>query len=248
MYKGKLILFTAFYKYETISPYAESLHTTSMVLNKLGIDFEYWNSKDDFHIERSFNHALTKFALSDADDFINIDSDEAWEPASVVKILQHDKDIVTGVYRQKNEWGKFTGIPVKENGAYVGEMKDGKALLKADRVPAGFLRVRKTPLLAYMNKYPDKYFMYQDEKVYPFFWNEIEGNTFFGMDYAFSEKMKELGFELWIDPNLDIAHYGLKRYDGNYDEFLRGQKAINEVKERACQLESIKSLKNLSSD
>jgi len=229
-YSGKLIIFTSFYKHETIAPYCESLVATSVILEKLGIRWDYWPSKGDFHIERSINDALTRFAMDDeATDFINIDSDEAWSPMAILRMIKMSEPIVSGSYRVTNAWDKFTGVYRTGDGVPLGKMiAENEALLEADRVPGGFLRIKKEVVKRYIDAYPEEYFLVQDRKVWPFFWNEIKNHEFIGMDYALSDKLIALGYQLWIDPLLEIDHYGLTKHSGTLDKFLRDQKAASD--------------------
>jgi hypothetical protein len=233
-YAGKVILFTSFYKQQTIAPYCKSLVLTTLLLKELGIKFDYWPIQGDFHIERAINYAITKFGMDKtATDFINIDSDESWNPADIIKLLNYEEEIVAASYRITNSWDKFTGaIKRADNGMPIGRLITGdSAILEAERVPAGFIRIKKNVVQRFIEEYPDAFFYGEDNvKVYQFFWNEIKDHQFTGMDYVFSDKLKTLGFKLWIDPNIDIGHWGITEYKGSLDKHLRAVKAMNDLK------------------
>jgi len=239
-YDGKVILFTTFYNRQTISNYAESLYKTALVLERLGIKQDYWASEGGFLIEVALDQALTKFSESDATDFLIIDSDEAWNPAAVVMLLMHTEPIVCGTYRKKNAWAEYIGDFKKtEDGHVMGVQKNADCILiEADRIPAGFLRIKKEVILKYIEKYPEHYYI-NGEKIYSFFKNEIINNQFTSMDYVISDKFKKLGYQIWIDPALEIDHFGLTEYKGNFDKYLRGLKAIEDVKKMATNIKGV---------
>lgn len=231
-YEGKLIIFTAFYKYYCMSPYCRSLYQTIVTLEKLGIKHDYWCGENSFHIELSIADAFTRFTESDATDLLVIDTDESWNPVDVIKLLYYPDPVVAGTYRKKITGQNYIGEYKKENGYVKGkQIAEDKFLIEADRVPAGFLRIKKEVLLKYIEKYPEDYCYLNDKKIYLFFMNEIKNHQFTGMDYCFSDKLKELGYEIWVDPSCDISHWGDIEFKGNYDKYLRGLKAMEEIKD-----------------
>ena len=232
-YNGKLIIYTQFYKFQTIEPYAESLLITGLLLKELDINFDYWPMANETHMGRAVNDALTRFANDkEATDFLNIDSDESWSPESVIALLRHPEPIICGVYKQTGEFDRYTGEPeTDEDGRPIGKLlDDNTAILKYRRIPFGFVRIKKEVVQKYIETHPDDYFNYADRKAYRFLWDDVLGEEFTGMDYMFSKKMRALGYDLWVDPNCEVNHWGVREHKGNLDKYLREQKAIEDVK------------------
>lgn len=231
IYNGKIIIFTTFYNRQTISDYTESLYKTALVLERLGIKQDYWSSEGGFHVEMALDESLTKFSESDATDILIIDSDEAWNPESVVKLLLHKAPIICGTYRKKNAWTEYIGnFKKNDEGYFLGQQVNDMPIIEADRVPAGFLRIKKEVILRYIAVYSDNYYYINNKKIYSFFMNEIKNHQFTGMDYCFCDKLKSLGYKLWVDPALEIDHFGIIEHKGNFDKYLKGLKAIEDVK------------------
>lgn len=231
-YDKSVVIYTPFYKYQAMLPYVMSLFQTAMVLERLGVKFDYWGQEAGFHVVWGVNESLTKFAESDYTDIIIIDSDESWNAQDVVKLLLSNKHVIGGTYRMKNRWDDYLGIYKRnEDGYIMGEMvSETNAIAEAERIPSGFLKVNKKVLTDYIKTYPEDYFYLNGVKSYKFFFDEIKEHQFTGMDYCFSDKMRALGYKLWIDPTLEISHWGMTEYKGNFDKYLRGLKAIQEVK------------------
>ena len=226
LYKGKLVIFTPFYKAQAHARYTQSLVATAQVLERLGIKWEYKPECGDFHVERALNGALALFmADPEATDFLNIDSDEAWHPEAVLRLILHPHDVVGCAYRMRNRWEKFNVTPQFEDGKVMGYVApDGKTMLRVDKIPAGFLRIRKPALEKWVAAYPDEWYMDGEVKVPRFFWLDVHDGRMQSQDWAFSRKMIAAGVELWCDPNPRISHFGDTEYAGSLDEALRSPK------------------------
>jgi hypothetical protein len=46
---------------------------------------------------------------------------------------------------------------------------------------------------------------------------------FIGEDYSFSNRLRNMGVDLFIYPNAHITHFGIHGWSGNYDNFLKEQ-------------------------
>ena len=227
-YRGKLVIFTTFYKHQAYAGYVHSLALTAMVLGKLGIEWDYWPYSGDFHVERAVNRALTNFLASDATDFVCIDSDEAWNVEGLFRLITRPVEIIGGAYKKTNDWEQYTcKFKVDDNGVPMGEIMDGEPVLEVDRLPAGFLRVTKPVLQKFIEAYPDRWYWDYDKdgtrhKVYQFLTTVLRDHEFFSQDFNFSEDLKAIGVKLWLEPNITIGHFGLTEYIGNVDQHLRG--------------------------
>ena len=227
-FTGKLIVFTSFYDYKGHAPYIQSMIALAIVLERVGIRWDYWPVMGDFHIERCINEAYTRFYNDpEATDILCIDSDESFDVSGVLRMISHPEEIVAGVYRMKNNWQNWTGIWTvdEKTGQPKGKiLPDGTALLEAYRVPWGFLRIKKTALQRYIEHYPDLKYGGKNGDEYIFCQQEYRDNQFFSQDYVFSERLKAAGCKLWIDPNITIGHWGNIEHSGNLDQHLRALK------------------------
>jgi hypothetical protein len=232
VYNGKVVIATCFYKKQTIADYCHSLCSTVIVLERLGIKFDYWPIMGDFHIERGLNGALTKFLEeTDYTDIILIDSDESWNPQDIVRLLLHEEEVVGGLYLQTNKIRRYPAVlKTAEDGSHLGRMlPDGNCILEAERMPSGFMRINRSALEKFVAHYPDEWFWIEDKKIRSFFVNEVIDHVFYGMDIALSEKLRKSGVRLWVDPICDITHWGLTEYQGTYDQYLRNLKTTQDA-------------------
>lgn len=226
-YDGKLAIFTSFYSHYAYAPYVISLAQTLGVLSRLGVNWDYLARPSDFHVERAINNTLTE--LMERDDFTDvllIDSDESWEPEGVVRLLLHPEEIVGASYRMKNKWEEYVGSIRQGDGGPQGKiLKDGTALLVADRVAAGFLRVKVSALRKWAAAYPDLVSQEPDGKKVQFFSRMLaDTGEMMCQDMAFSKRWLDIGGELWIDPNVKVNHWGMECHAGDLDKHLRDAK------------------------
>ena len=243
----KVIIATPFYEMKGYSPYISSLAQTIQILTKIGIEHEWWELSGDSYVERAKNTIMNKF-LEDpaATDLFMIDADMQWNVDGFINILKLPEEIVQGSYPQKNQWDKFTAIPVfvaQEDGRHhpVGrELPGGTALIKAAYLAGGFLRMKRSALQKYKDHYTD--LVYYDggadpskpDRLYTQFFNcELRKNEEgislrWGEDRIFGLRMNAIGIDTWIYPNIEFGHYGVKGWMGNYHRFLREGATVKE--------------------
>lgn len=225
-YAGKLVIFTTFYEYRAYAPYTKALVFTCGLLDKLGIKWDYWQRAGDFDVDNAINETLTQFMKDEeATDFLMIDSDEHWKPEDVVRLLTHPEEIVAGTYRMKHRWDHYVCVPKEEDGVPVGKrLPDGTHLIEAERVAAGFLRMKKSALVRFSEAYPDLHYTENGVDVTAFFQRFVLNKSRHSEDYGFSRRWRDIGGQLWVDPMIKVDHYGLTEYPGDYHAYLVGRK------------------------
>ena len=239
--RPKVIIATPFYEMKAFSPYVASLQMTVQMLVRLGYDYEWWELSGDSYVDRAKNTLFTKF-LEDpaATDLFMIDSDMQWNPQGFLTMLNLSEGVVMGTYPQKNIWEKYTAIPemVEQDGKFhpIGRpLGNEEALIKAAYLAGGFLRIKRAVLEAYKEKYEEQYHYYDqgadpsapERKYIEFFTCErgkmVEDGPVlrWGEDRVFGKRLAAIGIDFWIYPNVDLTHFGIKGWSGNYHKHLR---------------------------
>lgn len=242
----KVIIATPFYEMRGFSPYIVSMVQTVDALTKFGIDHEFWELSGDSYVDRAKNTLFNKF-LEDpfATDLFMIDSDMQWGADAFLKMLFLPEEIVQGSYPQKNMWDVFTARPslVEQDGKFhpVGRMlDDGTALIKAEYLAGGFIRIKREALQRFKDHFKDLVYMdvgadpNNPQRVYTEFFTcerrpQADGGIAlrWGEDRVFGLRMKEVGIDSWIYPNANFGHYGIKGWHGNFHQHLMQQAAAN---------------------
>lgn len=239
-YQGKLIIASPLRTGEAYSAYIAALGETRLTLERMGIDHDYWPLDGDSYVDRARNTICARFLESDATDLLFIDSDEGWDVAGVLRLLKHQEEIVGGSYPIKNNWNHWGAVPLLHDDGRtpVGKVKpDGSILVAAKFLPAGFMRIKREALERFVQKYPDRFYFdasadpgAPNRKFHAFFHciYDFENHARYGEDTGFCKQWREMGGEMWIEPCITIGHFGVKEWRGNYDEFLRSNKAANQ--------------------
>lgn len=231
----KVIIATPFYEMRGFSPYISSLATTIKTLTMLGIEHEFWELAGDSYVARARNTICTKFLEdSEATDLFFIDSDMSWNADAFVRMLMLPEEIIGASYPAKNMWEVWTSHPkLTEDAGHLRPMgrplQDGSALLVAETVATGFMKIKRAALERFAEHYPQ--LRYQEpgadqskpDRMYIEFFATERGKDglWYGEDRMFCKRLKEMGTEMYIYPNVNMGHFGVKGWSGNYDQYLR---------------------------
>lgn len=166
---------------------------------------------------------LRKAFEADTDAIVFLDHDVSFRPEDLVKLIEAPGDVVAGTYRFKKVEEEYMGalVDVEDHRPIVRE--DG--CIKADRVPAGFLKITRTAVETFKRCFPRLVFKDRDgcESVDLFNHGAHDG-LWYGEDYAFCRNWVSIGGEIWLVPDLNIDHHhGDVAYRGNFHEFMLRQ-------------------------
>lgn len=176
------------------------------------------------------NHLLTTFANSDADELVFIDSDEGWEPGAVLRIISHPVDIVGGTVRVKKDEEEYRVRWLPEEELVGIKISETQAIVEVEGLGTGFLRISKRAALKLIEEYKDTEFMWpesEDGKCYALFRNGVLNGQYFTEDMYFCIKAREKGFKIYLDPDINFSHTGLKTYSGSCGDWMKNRKNGN---------------------
>lgn len=216
----KLFVATPFYLCTTWLQYTLSLVNLMMTLRNLDLAAEFKPLPGDSYIDRARNSILSMFLSSDATDLLFIDSDMGFKPGTVLKLWLADKPIVGCAYPVKNAWDQFTTRLAEDAEGFT--IHDGP-LIRADMLSGGFIRfTREAVEKLWEAEKGREYKDCQGRVCRPVFEHGERDNGYWGEDYWLSKKWEALGGELWLEPDADLVHVGMKEFKGNFAEhFLR---------------------------
>jgi glycosyltransferase involved in cell wall biosynthesis len=162
---------------------------------------------------------LRKALDAKADIIVFLDYDLSFPPDALVKLIETEGEVVCGTYRFKADEEKYMGRLAEDERGRPIVREDG--CVKADWIPAGFLKVTATAIDAFMGAYPELCFGPRYAPSVDLFNHGAHEGVWWGEDYAFSRRWKELGGEIWTIPDLDLTHHSKdKAFPGNYRKFL----------------------------
>lgn len=186
--------------------YLSSIFKSQNFLNKNNIDCHLDIIVDEPILELARNRLLSIFINSDYEDLVLIDSDQAWEPEDLVKLINSDKD--------------FIGAPVilkTENRYNVSfEKHSNEDIMEVDYVGTGFLKISKKVAKEVFN-ISKKYNSGNDAMAFEV---TVIDDQILSEDFSFCKKWKSLGGKVLIDTTINPYHIGISAFKGSFKEHL----------------------------
>ena len=195
--------------------FANSLIETVKQAEKKGIFVHAIYTSYDSLIQRARN-SLIKLAIDGGyDDLFFIDSDTEWEPEWFFNLLERPEPIVGGALIKKTDKEGYTVKLVDKKLKY----SEDKKLLQVDGVGTGFMKVSKFALDK-LWEMSDEYTS-EGEKHRMVFDIKVENGDLISEDYILCNKWKSLGYKVWLDPTITCNHIGIKKFKGNFENFIK---------------------------
>lgn len=144
------------------------------------------------------------------DDMVFIDADEFWEAKYLIEILQSPKDVITIPVVDKNDKEQQFNIWTTQD--KIIDPEDG--YIKAKATGTGFLKLSKKVIDDLWESNIEMVFRQRKLKMICDY--DYRGNGFIGEDIVLSEKIIELGYNIWINPHHTVSHIGLKTFTGDF--------------------------------
>ena len=201
------------------APYIRSLEASIPLVKAAGWQEGYAQELQNPYISAA-RALMTRRALdAGADVIVYLDYDLSWDPEDLVKLIETEGDVVSGTYRFKKAEEEYMGVlsPTLDGRPIV--RADGA--VKADWIPAGFLKITKGALAAMMKAHPELMYGDPTRPHFDLFNHGAHNWTWYGEDYAFSRRWGAMGGEIWLVPDLNITHWnGKEAFPGNFHRWL----------------------------
>lgn len=228
----KIFIATPAFDGKTHVPYTISLAETYNFLLQNGIQCRIGINTSGSLLVAERNRLIKQFLATDCTHMLCIDSDIGWPPQAVLAMIKHEKDFVAGLYPARGPENVFLFRPVeREDGSLLA---NEQGLFKMNFIPAGFMMIKRHVLERLCAKFSDKYFEPKAEKMkhesgYCLFETEVFEGEFWGEDYVFCKRVREAGFEIWIDPMVEFDHAGKR---GAFYQMLKQKEDADKALEK----------------
>lgn len=207
---------------------------TLSALGAAGIPSGTCMAAHDPYLGKVRNKIATEFLTQwpQATHLFFLDDDIGWPAQKVVDMIRHDVDLVAGVYPKKTDNPEYPvqlamedGQPIEKNGLY-----------KAALAPTGFMCIKRHVLerlaakagqyldttnpnasVWQFNIFDNGFFLPSGEV--PLNQGGVRGE-FWGEDYYFGRKWRDMGGDIWIDPDIEFSHRGSKAWRGNFNHAI----------------------------
>ena len=202
-------------------------------------------------ITRGRNKMVIKFLEDESlTHLFWIDSDIAFRPQSVCRLLLADRDVCAAVYPMKSfnwpegglpqgmtrrefelRFGEFPYNPI-DHGKAASKFVDPDGFVEVAEAPTGFMCIKRHVIYDMMKRYPELNYMPDGPPNHPkahlhwlFFDCMVDPDSgrYLSEDYAFCRRWRDMGGKVYVDVDTPLEHLGQMAYHGNLFESLRAQ-------------------------
>lgn len=176
-------------------------------------------------ITRARNEMLAAFMASGCDYLFSVDSDVAWQPDTPVRLMAHDRPFVAATTVKRG-----TDKVCIRNFDWDDPRFDYDAdagLLRVGAVGAACVMIRRDMVEAMERAYPNLKIWIGDvdgetkPHLYAFYHEIVNINcNLEGEDYAFCERWRAIGGDVFVDPWVSLTHFGEVEQGGRLSDGL----------------------------
>lgn len=200
-------------------PAAFALAGLALDSAKYGFDLQLADVSGSSIITRARNMLVDRFMTSNCTDLLFVDADIHFKQEDVLRLLalSHDKDVVCGAYpRRGGATSFFTDIDYTDDGGVT--FDDG--LLRVKRIGTGFMLIRRHVLAKLIEDHPEWRYHVDAMDTHHFSVFDFKSSPagYIGEDYLFCDRVREAGFRVHLDPNVNLGHYGQKEFTGDFQK------------------------------
>ena len=244
--RPKIFVATPCYVGQVHVKYMESIMGLQHMLTQNGIGFEFFNVPFDSLIPRARNASVTRFMQSpETTHLLFVDADIQFHPASVIKMLKEDKDVICGCYPKKavdfeavkNNYSKTTNqveliqssVPYAFNFKPQRSHRMERGVVEILDAPTGFMMVKKQVIRDMIKKYPETEYIndvkaYQikpDDRFFDLFQSQVFDRRYLSEDYGFCRLWQMIGGLIYADLTVRLNHIGQFCYFGDPIVYLK---------------------------
>jgi hypothetical protein len=183
---------------------------------QLGIDYTVETMTNESLITRARNTMTAKFLnTKDSTHLLFVDADIGWEPWHVLLLLNHDVDVVGGLYPMKS-------MPIQwvVNGVENGDISEDGHVQEVSKTGTGFLLIKRH-VFEKLNEHPAVVPFKNDIGIDPeldqymktYFDTDVREGRYYSEDWTFCENWRDLGGKIWIDKRILLTHTGTYVFD-----------------------------------
>ena len=142
-----------------------------------------------------------------------LDSDVGFEADDVLKLLNHNKEMVCGAYPMKT-------IPLKWNFTLTQPQQREGDLVAIDKIGIGFSLIHRNVFIRIAKQYPELKYIPTNESTthnpteqefnnsYHYFHEMRQGDIYLPEDLSFFTRARSIGMQAWMDTSINLCHVG----------------------------------------
>lgn len=254
--KGVTILVaTPCYGGQVFQGYMQSVLALQRLCDRIGWNLVVKTHGNESLIPRGRNlYVAMTLGIPQITHLLYIDADITFQPESVVRMIQEDKDITAGIYAKKGlNFAKVRDLAVKNPDMdpaklqhialdYVLNVDGGnipiqRGFIKCKYVGTGMMLIKRQVLEKMIEAYPETKYNndiagYNAPELVDNFYALFDciihpvSKRYLSEDYLFCERWSQIGGEIWADITAQLTHCGTYHFEGNFMEHILHQSQI----------------------
>jgi hypothetical protein len=212
----KVMIGTPCYDGKIAAHYADSMLNSVILGSKEKIIIRPVYLLHQAVIQYARNELLRMFLASDFEQLVFIDSDQAWDPEDLIKLIKSDKDFVGAPVIRKAEQEMYN-IKCVDNPLEI----DKNGYMVVDSVGTGMLKLSRECVQKVWDSSLEYTMDFQKESNRMAFEIGIndKGQTI-SEDNVFCQKWQDLGGKVYVDTSINPYHIGDKVWKGDFSSFV----------------------------
>ncbi len=212
-------------------PFIESLEKSIPLIVGAGYDEALTQEVGNPYISGARASMLKRGLRSQGDIFLFLDDDLSWDPKDLLKLVQTEGEVVGGTYRARDDTEEnYMGRVLQDENGKITSMRDD-GCIECSCLPAGFLKVTKEGVDKFMKGYPELCYGPGYDQAVDLFNHGAWKGLWWGEDYAFCRRWRDIGGKVWLIPDMNIDHHEWatperpegRVYKGNFHQFMMRQ-------------------------
>jgi hypothetical protein len=198
-----------------------SVLANMVALLKRGDQFTLWDESGNSMIAHARDLILAKFLATDCTHCFFVDNDVVFPADAVLRLVDSGVDFSAAVYRQRKDPANFCVQWDTSKPELWADPETG--MLEVLAVPAGFICLTRSMVQRMTDAYPQKVFADKAAptgKAVALFDNIHEGEMYWGEDFSFCKRWRDVGGKIWVDPTISMGHIGNKMFTGSLGDWL----------------------------
>lgn len=197
--------------------FTSSLIKTIDLLRKNGIESEIHFLPNQI-VTRARNILAYEFLSGNFSHLLFIDADIEWNPNDVLKLINHKKELVVGLYANKSymivdSHNQFKKIQYSSTFFNENNTMGSDKVMEIEHGATGFMLIKRSVFEKIIDQAPE--FKYNGHLMNDFFPCKVIDGHYLTEDYAFCQMWREKGGKIWADLSICLNHEGWHSYRGN---------------------------------
>lgn len=219
----KIFIASPVYRQVEFKHYTSMLRFIMAAQDLEDVEINFGMVPGDADVARARNVAAAHFLKSDADVMLTIDADILFSPTDAIKLCREaiEKNAAVGALYMVRSIKDRQPAPLIEIGQQI-DFHSAAEPVQVKYLATGFMAVAR-PVMEEVGATLPFYMQSTPLPFQPFYGqlaleDEGEGYLYLSEDFAFCHRVRENGFDVWLEPSIRLGHIG--QYEYHLEDFV----------------------------